>query len=636
MYKLVLILLWAFSFFLFLISNRNINSDSLYMEVFQNSYIRDINLGDRWLQMPASAYFPDQFFYATARTFFSINNSLLIVAILKFILLFISLRYFIKAIYNSNNSRTTLLSLIVSLMFIPSYEKGIMPLYAIEYNHFSHVILILILLPRLIASRPKFRFLFLITIFFISFLTGLSTSISLIITTSYVIGYLLLEYLESNSLIDFKLLFLGKKNYLITIFSGIILGHFAYSKFINQNFMGDRLLQNSIGNKLFTGVMMILEYNPEVTLFSIILILIGIFIHLKFKSIYIVDKINKINTISFTLAFVSIASLGGVVDNGYYRYFYTFIIIHLINLSYIISCNTSAIFFNACISSLFLLPYKNYFLFNEINENNRLNILNSDIAECINRSIKLEKTDLRVGVGIQDYWDANIGAVQLKDSRIDLVVMNLDGSPRLWMQNIGTMSSKYNDFYLVKKNNQEYIFPHNTSLLANCENSALKIYKLDDNKHDFVEYYKKISDFKLKKLNNHRNLKHWPGHKFTSTTGVTNKYWKLITTRGKGILYIPKFDLNPGKFRLRLLYSLMPTKIDSKVYIETVCVKNKQILMTYAKSSLKNGLANTEELTFNISNNKKCEGKYQVIITVDGDQILYVNDLMINRLGHSI
>ena len=41
----------------------SLNSDSLYIEVFQSSFLRDISMGDTWLQMPASAYFPDQLIY---------------------------------------------------------------------------------------------------------------------------------------------------------------------------------------------------------------------------------------------------------------------------------------------------------------------------------------------------------------------------------------------------------------------------------------------------------------------------------------------------------------------------------------------------------------------------------------------
>ncbi|WP_269616329.1 hypothetical protein [Prochlorococcus marinus] len=603
------------------------------MEVFQNTYIRDINLGDRWLQMPASAYFPDQFLYATSRIFFSIKDSLLTVAISKFIILFLSLRYFIKLIYSSSNTRAILLSLIVSLIFIPSYEKGYMPLYAIEYNHFSHLILILIILPRLISGRAKFKFIFLITIFFICFLTGLSTSISLIITTSYLFAYLFVEFLYTHSWKSFKLLYYEKQNYIITILSGIFLGYFSYSKYINENFMGDRLLHTPSGNKIFSGVKKLFEYNPEVTPFSIILILIGIFIYLKLKKIDIAEKINKINSISFIISFFSIASLGGIVDNGYYRYFYSFIIIYLINILYILSVNNLSNYYNLFLSSLFLIPYQNYYFSNKIKDNNRLNIRNTNIAECINDSVILKKTDKRVGVGIQDYWDANINAVQLNDPRIDLVVMNLDGSPRLWMQNIGTMESIYNDFYLLTKNNQDYIIPHVKYLFGKCKDSSLKLYHLD-NKNDFVDYYKKISEYNLKKLKNHRNIKQWRGDKFISSIALSNKFWGLIVTEGKGILYIPSIDLNPGRYRLRLFYSLLLNGNDNKSSIQITCVNSNPINNELANSTLETGIANTKELIFDIPRTPRCDGKYQVIINVSGDEKLYVNDLIINTISN--
>ena len=41
-------------------------------------------------------------------------------------------------------------------------------------------------------------------------------------------------------------------------------------------------------------------------------------------------------------------------------------------------------------------------------------------------------------------------------------------------------------------------------------------------------------------------------------------------------------------------------------------------------------------IIFNIDKDHRCEGKYQVIISVSGDEELYINDFMINRLGFAI
>ena len=102
------------------------------------------------------------------------------------------------------------------------------------------------------------------------------------------------------------------------------------------------------------------------------------------------------------------------------------------------------------------------------------------------------------------------------------------------------------------------------------------------------------------------------------------------------MLYSPEYELNPGKYRLSLLYSLLPNGINSEVSLRNVCVSNNQIIKEYAKTKLKYGFANTDKIIFNIDKDHRCEGKYQVIISVSGDEELYINDFMINRLGFAI
>ena len=95
----------------------SLNSDSLYIEVFQSSFLRDISMGDIWLQMPASAYFPDQLIYFLSRKIFDINQSLFIVALSKIFLLSGSIFYFCKNVINTSSKKSLLIGFIVSSIF---------------------------------------------------------------------------------------------------------------------------------------------------------------------------------------------------------------------------------------------------------------------------------------------------------------------------------------------------------------------------------------------------------------------------------------------------------------------------------------------------------------------------------------
>ena len=315
----------------------SLNSDSLYIEVFQSSFLRDISMGDIWLQMPASAYFPDQLIYFLSRKIFDINQSLFIVALSKIFLLSGSIFYFCKNVINTSSKKSLLIGFIVSSIFIPIYKVEYFSLYRIEFNHFAPVILNLLFLPILLKAKSKNYFFIYLFLFIGSFISTISTLISLVIIFSFTISILLDDFKFKNLATS---LFLKKDliRMIFVIYAGLITGYFTYTKYININYYGEKNFLSSPGLRFLRYITSPFPLSTYISIPIIFLIIIFGLLSLNNSNLNPeILKLNRINLRATSIATIIYLTLGVLKGQGYYRYFYPFIIIYLINLVYMIT-----------------------------------------------------------------------------------------------------------------------------------------------------------------------------------------------------------------------------------------------------------------------------------------------------------
>ncbi len=613
-----------------------LNSDSLYIEIFQNSYFRDISHGDRWLKMPASAYFPDQIIYYLFRKKFDINNTILILAISKIILLLYVLKYYIKTLYSTSNIKSYIISTIVVLLFVPSYKSGLMPLYRIENNHFAYTLTTLLVIPKLIKSTFKTNFGSTFYTFLLCFFSAISTRVTLLVIFSFIFGYLIQNWLDKGLKKTFEDFYHGNNiNYTIAIFSGLIIGYFSDNKFLNLNGLGERLIwQNNI--PLFSAFEHILTINLRTTPFIFIFGFLSIFL---FKNPNIPDllkQVNKINSISSTLLFIILINLRGIVDVAYYRYFYANIIIFIVNIIYVISISYKRFpkFITILGITISFLPYYEFIKYNTNSLKESIQTIDSNgIANCINKSVILKDKDQRIGIGIQDYWDANISAAKLKDPRIDIVVLSPSGSPRLWMQNIGTLNSRYDNFYLLKKDNQKYLLPFKFKNYKTCKNVGIEIQELKNNAKDFIEYYSKISEFEFDILTNYKNTLYWYGNELPSSSREQLKQNGVLFAKNKGFAsHGPYVKLGNGKYKVKIFYSLINNNTLSDNFLEIGCLSKDKQFKKLKSNNLNIGNGEVTELLIKSSKKDNCLQGYEARSYIDNGSSIYINRLVIEKI----
>ena len=632
-----ILFLFILVFIILSLYNLQLNSDSLYIEVFHKSFFRDILLGDRWLKMPASAYFPDQIIYYLFRQIFDIDTTIFMLAISKIILLFYVLKYYIKTLYSTSNIKSYLISTIVVLLFVPSYKSGIMPLYRIENNHFVSILTSLLVIPKLIKSTFKSNFLSTFYTFLFCFISAISTRVTLLVIFSFCFGYLVQNWLDKGfkeTFIDFY--YGANKNYTIAIFSGLIIGYLSDSKFLNINGLGERLVSLE-SRPLFSAFEHVLTFNLRTTPFIFAFGILSIFLFNNSNVPPLLKKINKINSISSIAIFIILLNLRGIIDLGYYRYFYANIIIFIVNIVYLLSISYKGLpklitIFGITIS---LLPYYEFIKYNTNSLKESIPTIDSNgIANCINKSLVLAENEKRIGVGIQDYWDANISAATLKDPRIDIVVLSPSGSPRLWMQNIGTLSSRYDNFYLLTKDNQKYFLPFKSKEYKICKNDAIVIHSLKNKAKDFIEYYSKISEFEFDILTNHKNTRSWYGNQLPSSSREQQRQNGVLFAKNQGFAsYGPYTNLGHGKYKIKFFYSLMNNNPLSNNFLEIGCLSKDKKFKILKSINLSIGLGEVTELLINSSRKDNCSQGYEARSYIDHGSSIYINRLAIEKIN---
>tara|TARA_Y100001968_G_scaffold107204_1_gene96970 strand:- start:312 stop:1052 length:741 start_codon:yes stop_codon:yes gene_type:complete len=243
-------------------------------------------------------------------------------------------------------------------------------------------------------------------------------------------------------------------------------------------------------------------------------------------------------------------------------------------------------------------------------------------------------TDERIGIGIQDYWDANISAAKLKDPRIDIIVLSSSGSPRLWMQNIGTISSRYDNFYLLKRDNQQYLLPFKFKDHKTCKNEKIIIQSLENNAKQFIKYYKKISEFEFDILNNYKSTRAWYGNELPSSSKKQLRQNGVLFAKDKGFAsYGPYVNLRNGKYKIKIFYSLINKNTKSDNFLEIGCLSNDNKFKILKSINLRIGYGEVSELLINSSEQDNCFKGYEARSYIDNESNIYINRLVIEKVN---
>ena len=457
------------------------NSDSLYSEVFQQDFLRDITLGDRWLQMPASAYFPDQLVYFFSRILFPIQTAFFIVATVKVILLAYAISFFCRHGLGLENTKRYLFAAVTIAIFITPYNAETFSLFRIEMNHFSIPFFALILTGILLKPKEIHTYTSAFTAFFIGLTSSIVTPVSVLILGILGGSILLVKRWEfikpfplKSCILRYKALcFKADTVTFVALSCGLISGYILSINFINPGFLGDRSWGNNpyitehntiqyIAGKSFnflsdTYASILLNY---VTIFVIIT---AFFLNNKncyppkIKSTYISLMI------AFPLTFMGLALTGTIIDINYGRYFYALQILAILTALYVIDKqkNISVKGISLFLVILSFVSYKENFRIDGQQFSRSLYTSEDSkrLASCVDENIRLLDSDKRVVVGVMNYWNANASKVQISDTRIDVFNITPGGGPSLWMQNIYTSNSLIDRFYFAIKDDELHLFP---------------------------------------------------------------------------------------------------------------------------------------------------------------------------------
>jgi len=627
--SLILFILFSAGFLIF----PNLNSDTLYMEVFQNSFFRDIGQGDIWLQMPASAYFPDQIVYFLSRKLLNINQTLFIVALTKIFLLITSISYFCKNIYETSTKKSFFLGIIVSSIFVPTYKALHFSIFRIEFNHFAPVIFILIILPSLLKLKNSNNILVYISLFLSSFVSTLSSVVTIVILFSYTLSI----FLEEFKIKKFIYSFISQEKLLrmiFVIYSGLFTGYLTYTRVINLNYFSDRTFQSNQSLIFLKNIGSNIPISIYITIPIVFLALI--YGSIAFNNKNLPSNIIKLNSINIKATFIAAFAylfLGALVERGFYRYFYPFIIIYLINLVYAVSINREKLFKYSKYIFLISLLFPNFKYFDKSFFKNFKNssLDEAIISKCVNKFVNLNVNDQRVGVGILNYWDSNYNSVRTYDKRIDYVELSPDGSPRLWMQNLATKNSKYDNFYLVFKKDQKFLLPFETYLLNECEDKNTAIYSFKQGSKEFIDYYKSLSEFYWSLLfNTKEKIIYW-GSNLPSTSKSLRENRMLLASDFGWAHYGPYINLKPGEYNVNLFYSFNSEKDNNIPSVEVGCITRNDEFYQISQKKLIRGNGIMENLIVNISRNDNCGKGYEVRTFLQNGQKMFINYLVIEK-----
>ena len=648
-------------FFLFILgftSTNSWNSDSLYMEVFQKSFLRDIRWGDRWLQMPASAYLPDQGIYFLSRFVFPINISLWIVALSKIIILCLSTMYFFKKIYNMNIFSSYLYSLVISMMFMTNYSSYHISLFRIEQNHFSAIIASLFFFPIFfISEKNRWSIIF---SFCIGFLAGLNSAVSLIILTSLCIGAFLcdcVKMLQEKSISSFN--FRKIYNFFALEF-GLVSSFLLYSHIINPRFLGDREMYMKVYTfkyfeNLWSMMKKVVMLNPIAVVF-----IISSFILYKFSPQGSIYRKNSIIILLSSLICFFLLIVGGSSDI-FYHYFYFFMIIFMSNVFFAINSLRVPPF--PVVAFLIILSfYDNYDNFDMNGQQFYSTISASkswyttsrkvnDLATCLSEVInKGNKKGDDIVLGVQSLWDGNVTEVLL-GKNIDVMVMESGGSPKLWMQNIPTVQSKHRYFYLATRDDQKYLLPFAPEKKIKCKNGVWTLSHYGSKNSDVAHFIYTLSEHMWSILMNLPNqIHHRRGSWLSSQVAEKSDYvlkskvpgWTqgswlssqvgekadyVLKSKGPGWAHRESYlGLSAGPYKAILFYSFLESAGDKPI-TEIGCVTNSGNFLQLTSSSLKAGAGQKLILTFEVSALNSCKSGYEVRTWIDEGSVMFINYL---------
>ena len=578
--------------------------------------------------MGASAYIPDQITYFISRLFFPINISIWITCFLKIILFFLSMIFFAKKIYKTTTLNSILSSSIILILFLISYKFSHFSLFRIEYNHFLSICASLILIPILHTIQDKIKTSILCIVFSIGFLTGISSPASIVICFASCIGVVLSGTIRRSEIIVF-----------LWIVSGLFAGFLIYTHYINPYYLGDRNFLYSYGigyNSLgiihniqtakgflfpFIKPFFILENN-----FFIILALLSLPLYIPILKQTTFKRHNKIIILGLLICFFVCSIFGGIKDSSFYRYFYIFAIMFLLNILLAPRLSRFHPVFLACITLIFfhyIYKNKNQFKINgkqftsEIELHSPYDVKN--LISCVKHQLKNKNNII---LGVQNYLSANVSAVFL-ESNIDVMEITKGGHIRFFMQNIPTKKSRKKKIILATGGSEKYylsIKPENT---IKCKGGK---WLLHEYSHELHSQLVMLSDNLLKYYDPPKDILWKLGDTLFSPIGQRVQHTLISKGPGWGLLGRP-YRFHQGSYELELIYGFLSNHNQE---VEIQCMGNSKIDTSnrIASSLLIPKSIARFKMKFEINEPEKCKKGYRVRIWIDENEELFIHHLV--------
>ena len=635
-----------------------VNSDVLYIEVFHQDYIRDISLGDRWHQMPASAYFPDQLVYFIARLFLPISTALFIVSAVKVLLLTFVMYFFCRYALELKRVKSYLFAFVTTVILISPYRAEPVSLFRMQNNHFLSVLVALLMVTLLLKPIEKYKISIISTAFFLGLIAALSSPASVLIIGLLCLSILLVTRWKLIQPLPLReclpkyrtLLLKTEVTTFIVLSLGLILGYLLYTQYINPNYLGERQwvlndffpdrsgIGGSIGN--LKNSFRILRESYKTILYSHITLLViipSLFLINKNSSSSRFKTINIALLIAFPLTFLAFAVGGGIIDLDFKRYFYQLQIVLILNVLYGMHHYQST-YLNRLmlfIVILSILAYKNDFRLNGSQFNASLEVSeeSKQLASCINENIQPGDSEERVSIGVLNYWNANITRVQVPDKKIDILNLSLDGGAKIWMQNIPTSDSIIDRFYLAIKNDEKHLFPITSQAALSCSGNQWSLLDYGSDKQLAVDFVKSLSSHLSSRLEIHTPKGLWLGN-WLPGTAKHQKVHGASKSQGPGYAHFgPYVTLKEGFYYSEIFYSLQSSSLNNKVKLEVGCINKEEVFHEIATTELSQGYGLTAKIDFAAGRADNCAHGYEIRTWIDEGDIMYLNHLTIAKVS---
>ena len=635
----------------------NVNSDVLYIEVFHQDYIRDISLGDRWYQMPAPAYFPDQLVYFIARLFLPISTALFIVAAVKVLLLTFVMYFFCRYALELKRVKSYSFAFVTTVILISPHRAGVgsYPLFQIQNNHFVSVLIALLMVTLLLKPIEKYKISIISTAFFLGLIAALSSPASVLIIGLLCLSMLLVTRWKLIQPLPLReclpkyrtLLLKTEVTTFIVLSLGLILGYLLYTQYINPNYLGIRLwglyndflpdrggidnLKNSL-RFLRERSYKTIPYSPT----TLLVIISSLFLINKNSSSSRFKTINIALLIAFPLTFLAFAVGGGITDVGFQRYFYQLQIVLILNVLYGMHHYQST-YLNRLmlfIAILSILAYKNDFRIDGSQFNASLEVPeeSKQLASCINENIQPGDSEERVFIGVINYWNANPTRVQVPDKKIDILNLSHGGGARMWMQNIPLSDSIIDRFYLAVKNDEKNLFPITSQAALSCSGNQWSLLDYGSDKQLAVDFVKSLSSHLSSRLEIHTPKGLWFGN-WLPSTAEHQKANYASKSQGPGYAHFgPYVTLKEGFYYSEIFYSLQSSSLNNKVKLEVGCLNKEEVFHEIATTELSQGYGLTAKIDFAASRADNCSHGYEIRTWIDEGDIMYLNHLTIAKV----